>query len=306
MTAAERDCLRQRLKVTERLARGARWERLYRRPLPYLSATLFHRLLYPLWPGGWRRLATTFFGWPMALRLPAGTDIFLTGGKSHDSEIRLCRFLLHRLQTGDTFVDVGAHYGFYSLLAAHLVGAAGRVLALEASPANYALLVDNLQQAPQATALPAAAAERDAEVSFFEFPPLYSEYNSLDVEQFETAPWRRKNRPRRVVVESRRLDRLLAERQLAPQLIKVDVEGAEDRVVQGLTAHLSAAAPLMVMEYLAPEKPNAAHRAAARRLRSLGYRPHRIDADGQLHPCLNIEAYLQEQGLDSDNIVFAK
>ena len=298
MTRAEREQLQRRLRETERLARGSRWARLRRQPFSYLSAILFHRLLYPLRPGGWRRSAITFFGWPMALRLPAGTDIFLTGGKSHDSEIRLCRFLLQGLQPGDTFVDVGAHYGFYSLLAARLVGAGGRVLALEASPANYALLVDNLRQAPQCTALLAAAGERDAEIAFFEFPPLYSEYNSLDIEQFETAPWRRKNRARRVLVNSRRLDRLLAERQLAPQLIKIDVEGAEDRVVRGLAAHLSAAAPRLVMEYLAPEKPNTAHRAAARRLQAAGYCPHRIDAD--------IEAHLQQRGLDSDNLVFVK
>lgn len=306
MKRPERDRLLERLRATERLARASRWGRLRRRPRRYLSATLFHRLLYPRRPAGWRRTAATFFGRPMQVLLPAGTDIFLTGGKTHDSEIRLCRLLIRQLPPGGRFLDVGAHFGFYSLLAARLVGPAGRVLALEAAPSNFELLAANLRQTPQAEPLLAAAAEEDGDLTFYEFPTLYSEYNSLDVDQFNAEPWRRRHPPRRVVVPGRRLDRLLADRPFDPDFIKIDVEGAEDRVVRGLAAYLSAAAPLVAMEYLAPAKKNAAHREATSILRTAGYHPHRIDPEGRLLPCSDIEGYLRERGLDSDNIVFVK
>jgi len=306
MTPAEKAHLLQRLRATERLARGSKWRRLQRRPLRYLSATLYHRYLYPRRPRGWRRTAMTFFEQPMSLLLPAGTDIFLTGGKSHDSEIRLCRLFIDRLQPGDTFVDVGAHFGFYSLLAARLVGPGGRVLALEAAPASYQVLADNLQQAASATPLHLAAADHDGQVSFYEFPPMYSEYNSLDIDQFEKAPWRQWQAPRKLVVPGRRLDRLLEAEQLTPACIKIDVEGSEDRVIRGLATHLAVARPLIVMEYLAPEKHNLPHREAAGSLQAAGYRAHRIDTGGRLHPCPNIETYLLRQGLDSDNIAFVK
>ncbi|WTK83170.1 FkbM family methyltransferase [Streptomyces sp. NBC_01511] len=46
----------------------------------------------------------------------------------------LTRWMQGRLRPGDTFVDVGANIGYYSVLAAQLVEARGRVVAIEASP----------------------------------------------------------------------------------------------------------------------------------------------------------------------------
>lgn len=42
-----------------------------------------------------------------------------------------------RLAPGDVFIDVGAHTGHYTLLASRQVGAYGRVVAIEASPAFH-------------------------------------------------------------------------------------------------------------------------------------------------------------------------
>jgi FkbM family methyltransferase len=49
-----------------------------------------------------------------------------------------------RLHPGDVFVDVGAHIGLYSLVAAQALGPQGLVLAFEADPTNHARLVENL------------------------------------------------------------------------------------------------------------------------------------------------------------------
>lgn len=75
----------------------------------------------------------------MNIALPASTDIYLTGGKSHDSEIRLAKFLIKNLNQGDNFVDIGAHYGYFTLLGAHLVGKGGRVF-FEPGKSTYSLL----------------------------------------------------------------------------------------------------------------------------------------------------------------------
>ncbi len=49
------------------------------------------------------------------------------------------------VKEGSVVVDLGAHIGYYTLLAARLVGRAGRVFALEPEPDNYALLVKNVE-----------------------------------------------------------------------------------------------------------------------------------------------------------------
>ncbi|MEM6996443.1 MAG: FkbM family methyltransferase, partial [Myxococcota bacterium] len=54
--------------------------------------------------------------------------------------------LLERLEPGDTFVDVGANLGYYTVLAAKKVGPSGRVFAFEPDPESFALLKRNVDR----------------------------------------------------------------------------------------------------------------------------------------------------------------
>lgn len=53
-------------------------------------------------------------------------------------------YLRAHLSPGDTFLDIGANIGFYSLVASRKVGEAGLVLAIEADPFSHRRLCDNL------------------------------------------------------------------------------------------------------------------------------------------------------------------
>src|SRR5436309_218434 len=57
-------------------------------------------------------------------------------------EPHVTSWICGRLRPGDGFIDVGANIGYYTLLASHLVGAAGTVVAVEASPKTFARLRD--------------------------------------------------------------------------------------------------------------------------------------------------------------------
>jgi FkbM family methyltransferase len=65
------------------------------------------------------------------------------------------------LKSGMTFVDVGANWGYFTLLAAHLVGRAGRVLSLEPDPRLFQTLSSNvaMNRLSQVRALQLAAAD---------------------------------------------------------------------------------------------------------------------------------------------------
>jgi len=294
------------LTRVERLANGSRLGRLLGAPGRYLFAIGLRRLRPAARQAGVARRARTFFGTEMTVLLPAGTDIYLTGGKTHDSEIRLARYLIRHLRPGAVLADVGAHFGYFSLLAARLVGPAGQVVAFEASAATFAVLAANVAAAPAVLARHAAVADHEQPVTFYEFPALYNEYNALDVGQFAQQEWFASHQPVPIQVPALRLDAVFGPAARPPDIIKIDVEGAELHVLRGATALLTRAAPAVVLEYLAPARHNEGHQQAAAALAVLGYQPHRITADGQLTPCPDVDDYLRGQGLDSDNFVFVK
>jgi len=299
--------LQQKLQTVKELAQGSKLNRLLKAPFKYTFGMVFFKAIYPLTKKGIMVKARTFFGKKLELLLPAGMDIYLTGGKSHDSEIRLAQFLINRLKPRHQFLDVGAHLGYFSSLAAQLVGQEGKVVAFEASPNTFAYLHKNLQDSPQSQCFNLAVAAQSGNLSFYEFPILYSEYNTLELQQFEEQSWFLKNPPQQVNVPSIALDGFIAQHQLQPQLIKIDVEGAEDQVVQGmqnfLKRHSNCA---IVMEYLGTQRYNKAHQEAIQLLAAWGYQSFIIDSNGQLEPIADLNGYFQEKLLESDNVVFQK
>jgi FkbM family methyltransferase len=72
-----------------------------------------------------------------------------TGGEFHMAlgtyERREVEFLRRTLAPGSGFVDVGAHIGYFTTLAASLVGSGGRVIALEPTPQSAATLRQNVE-----------------------------------------------------------------------------------------------------------------------------------------------------------------
>ena len=295
-----------KLAEVERLAQGSRWRRLLHAPNKYLFAIGFQKLVYARTHRGRPATAHTFFGLPMQVMLPAGTDLYLLGAKSHDSEVRLARLLLRHLQPGDTFVDVGGHFGYFSLLASRLVGPAGRVVAFEASASTHAVLHANVHAQANITAYHQALSDQPGTISFFEFPVLYNEFNTMNVDQFRQEKWFAESPPTKIEVSAVPLDAVVQREELNPTIIKIDVEGAELQVIRGATDTLRRLRPLVVMEYLAPNRHNTAHREAATLLLELGYRGYAPASDGQLEACDDLDAYLTRHGIESVNFVFRK
>ncbi len=298
--------LEKKLVNIERLARGTVLARFLHNPLRYAAAIGFWRLIYPLTKRGRFAKALTFFGAEMLVVLPSATEIFLFGAKTHDSEIRLARFLMKNLQPGDVFCDVGAHFGYFTLLASQLVGKKGQVFAFEASKSTFSILQKNLLPCNNTTPLHRAASDMDKTLIFNEFPALYSEYNSLVLPEGQNAAWMKNNPAQAIEVVGVRLDGFFAEGKISPNIIKIDVEGAEPQVLRGMEQYLLENSPILAMEYLLSDGQNAAHREALRYLQQLGYQAFRIKNNGEIEPCPDVEAAMAAIGLDSDNIVFKK
>jgi FkbM family methyltransferase len=135
--------------------------------------------------------------------------------------------VLHRqLHEGDTFIDVGANIGYYTVMAAKLVGPRGRVIAFEPDPENFALLKRNIE----ANGFTNVILEQKA---------LFNKPGTLKLYLEETNKGGHKvfqfGQPRPTVeVEAVRLDDYLKNDQRTVDLIKIDTEGAEGAILEGM------------------------------------------------------------------------
>ncbi|NNE26788.1 MAG: FkbM family methyltransferase [Saprospiraceae bacterium] len=242
----------------------------------------------------------TFFGSQLYFPYPASKDIFIWRAKSHDSEIRLAKYVIHTLEEGDGFIDIGAHIGYFSQLAAQLVGNSGCVYALEASPETYKYLKVNTEDLPQVIAYNKAVANTLGTMVFQEYDTAFSEFNSL----IEEAPIKNL-KSTEVEVETTTLDSMDFKRRI--RLIKIDVEGAEDLVIQGMQKMLdSSEPPILVIEFLKDPIKNTAHKKAMRLLKARGFNVFQIDDAGHLLPLEDVEKYIASIPFESDNIIFKK
>ena len=248
-----------------------------------------------------------FWGGNMQIALPAATDIFLTGGKSHPSEILLARFIINHVDEGAHFLDIGAHYGYFSLLASEIVGTSGRVYSFEPATAAFSILTSNCTSAKFKNIIvyKEAVSDEPGMLTFYEFPNLYSEYNTMNVGQFGNEKWFKEYEPTPNTVAARTID-LITSDSFCPAMIKIDVEGAEDKAIAGGDRFLANNNPYVVMEYLSDARGNEAHKKAASILQGMGYIQHFIDQSGHLVKLDVVEEHLVRQKLDSDNIVFKK
>jgi FkbM family methyltransferase len=144
------------------------------------------------------------------------------------------------LPVGGCFVDVGASVGFFSLLAARIVGANGSVVAFEPQPeaARSARRNIALNGFDNATVVDAAVSSRDGVVTL------------EDVDK-ATAHVARADRPSRTgrEVSSMTLDQFLLGRpEFEPDLVKIDVEGHELEVLEGMRESLLTRSPVVLIE----------------------------------------------------------
>jgi FkbM family methyltransferase len=293
------------LQLTEGLAYGSKWVRFIHQPFKYSFAFFFRKFIYPITKKEYLTTAKLFWGKEMYINLPASTDIYLTHGKSHDSEIRFSKYLIHNLKKGDQFLDIGAHYGFFSLLSKSLVGDTGKVRSYEPTKASFQVVNKNLSSELNCSGYNLAVSDNLEPIIFYEFPNLQSEYNTTDISQFEDKDWFKNESCKKVQMETTTIDTITGS-DFKPNYIKIDVEGAENKVIKGGVNFLKENNPIIIMEYISKTRGNANHQSAVIQMQNLNYKTYTINSLGSLEDVGDLDTYLIHNNLESDNIVFIK
>jgi FkbM family methyltransferase len=186
------------------------------------------------------------------------------------------------LRPGGVFLDVGANVGFFTLIAAGLVGASGRVIALEPIPRTFELLRANLDlngfTQVQAERLALGAAPGTVQLHL---PPPEAHRDFL-VTKVPVPGWEP------VAVPCATLDEAVARWQLPRiDLLKIDVEGGEPEVIRGGRSALSSGlVRALVCEFSGPYLAQAGTTAQAiiAGLDALGFSHAGLDRQGRLSP----------------------
>jgi FkbM family methyltransferase len=181
-------------------------------------------------------------------------------------EISETRLVQAFLRPGMTFLDVGAHIGYYTLIAAGLVGDAGRVHSFEPGKEMRTHLEANVARngLHNVEIHHQALAEQTGEVGFYPSELASNQGISSIIASVD-------GRPAPVTVPSLSLDDFATSlRGQRIDFLKMDIEGAELQVIRGGQRLLGGTdAPPMIFEahVLAP---------VAAALRSLGYKIRRL------------------------------
>ncbi|MDW8002917.1 MAG: FkbM family methyltransferase [Deltaproteobacteria bacterium] len=197
------------------------------------------------------------------------------GSYEYEKQRLFCQFV----SEGDIVFDIGAHVGFYTLLASVLVGERGRVFAFEPLPENVKMLQTHLRinKVNNVTVLELAVTDRDG-VSFFELG--------------ESSSTGRLSERGHLKVQVSSIDSLVQEAVVpAPSLIKMDIEGAEFEALQGASGILRERRPVI---FLATHGRNT-HEACCHFLKSLGYLLRPIRKDETIEETDEIVAFFPEK-----------
>jgi FkbM family methyltransferase len=169
---------------------------------------------------------------------------YLTG----DAEPEVQEALAELIEPGQTVYDVGANIGFFTIFCSRLVGPQGRVYAFEPIPENLVTLRRNiaLNKLTNVVVVEQALSASTGTAQMFVSP--WSAFHSLNV---DGASKRENHGPDggEITVETITLDEFVSQAGVsAPDLVKLDVEGAELLVLEGMRETLRSTQPLLLVE----------------------------------------------------------
>jgi len=209
----------------------------------------------------------------------------------------LCAMLIHFLKPGMVVFDIGAHYGFHSLLASRLVGHQGRVHAFEPTQATWNVLRENIREADNIQAHNFAFWSSASTRLFWEHEAAYSAFNSFFDPRLSPSE-RAGIRADKAIVATKTVDQFVQDQGVRPDLIKIDAESAELEILKGMDRVIAEHRPMITLEVGDKDIPGVCStRDLIQYLCAKGYKPFEC-RDGK------IVGHLLRDHYPYDNLLF--
>ena len=179
------------------------------------------------------------------------------------------------VKKGMVVVDIGANIGYYTLLASHLVGEKGKVFAFEPDPSNYTLLLRNIaiNACTNVTPVKKALFSKSGRMKLF-LDKKNLGGHSLSEANVDKSSF--------IAVEAIRLDDFFKNIDVKIDVVKMDVQGLEMHVIEGMTDTVNQNDNLKVMTEFWPiglQNACSSPLMFLRKLVELGFVLYRIEQD---------------------------
>jgi FkbM family methyltransferase len=156
-------------------------------------------------------------------------------------------YMLRFLRPGDVFLDVGAHFGYFTLLGAWLTGRTGQVHSFEPTPSTFLNLAGNVEPYQTVRANQVAVWSECTTIEISDFGPSFSAFNTAygprvgDGKSIAMGP-------QTIRVDAVTLDEYCHANDVVPHLVKIDAESAEGEIIRGMSGLLSRGRPAISIE----------------------------------------------------------
>jgi FkbM family methyltransferase len=222
------------------------------------------------------------------------TSLYFLGTLARE-EIKIIKFLIKNLKEDSVFYDIGANYGFYTILAAEFIKK-GEIHSFEPNPVIFRLLEESckLNMLKNVYLNEIALSDKNGYSEFYDRVIAgQSGMSSLIKDQHS-------KKCRVIKVKTIRIDDYILTH-IPPSIIKMDAEGAEPFILKGATNLLKELNPIIIMEFF----PDALHREAVGILLNNKYNIFGIDNEGNLFPVNKTDLFKDDISHEV-NLVFIK
>lgn len=201
-----------------------------------------------------------------------------------------------RIKPGDIVLDIGAHIGYYTLMAAKRVGNSGKVYAFEPNMDNSALLTKNLKlnKYKNVVLINKAIAQSSKKAKLFLSRVSTGMHSLIDIDN---------DSENTTLIDTVSLDKFFGKNPPPISVIKMDIEGGEYSALEGMTRLLGKSKHMSIFTEFSPysiKKAKKSPRGFLNLLGNYGFKLYSIDeSKNQIIP-IKVKTFLSSCPVDRD------
>ena len=186
----------------------------------------------------------TFWGNKMSIILPEAVSSDLR--RFGFIEPSVASFIINYSKSGQHLIDVGSHYGFFSLLMSEMVESKGMVHSFEPTPSTFNILSKNVSLKKNISINNKAVLDKNIELILNDYGLASSAFNSIYKTRQKIHD--KTSIQKKIKVQTITLDDYVKLNNFKPSLIKIDAESSEFEVLKGMDYILREIKPMLCIE----------------------------------------------------------